>query len=475
MELAGAFYHEAVAPLVGDVPHAAALIGTGSDVLGFDTARSTDQAGARGCGVRDAADVEAVAGAVDAGCPTRSATGPCATAGSGPGPAPRDGDDAPQVAGRAARRGRHPAARGRRLARDTAAAPPRSVWRRGLRRRHRRARACARSSPGTRTRSSFPAVSQGAVVVGAVAAVGDRGVCVDRGWGARRGAGQVGRLIRRRRAAGFRVRREVRRARAGGKLGCAVVRHSCNAVTARGLAWRDRNADRRRAVGCEAVASRAGRRGGRARRGPGCGDAACVELVAAGLEGGACWPRPQAMPISASRCSGRPVRLIAAARGCRGLIARRREPGRRVEVLGGGEALDRQRVRGERGGADDRDPRQGRQDLPGAGVEQAARAGRRRRRCRPAARSKRSRSRASRSGAQLARRGAAARQPFQRSAQNVGGRVAQAAAGARLQRARHGRGPRTRPRRPTPPGRSACPAPARGRARPAPRGPARAR
>ena len=70
MELAGAFYHEAVAPLVGDVPHAAALIGTGSDVLGFDTARSTDH----GWGPRvqvfvDAADVEAVAGAVDAGLP----------------------------------------------------------------------------------------------------------------------------------------------------------------------------------------------------------------------------------------------------------------------------------------------------------------------------------------------------------------------------------------------------------------------
>ena len=42
LELAGAFYREAVGPLIGDVPHAAALIGTGSDVLGFDTARSTD-------------------------------------------------------------------------------------------------------------------------------------------------------------------------------------------------------------------------------------------------------------------------------------------------------------------------------------------------------------------------------------------------------------------------------------------------
>ena len=41
-ELSGAFYFEAVAPLVGDVPHAAGLLGWGSDVLGFDTSRSTD-------------------------------------------------------------------------------------------------------------------------------------------------------------------------------------------------------------------------------------------------------------------------------------------------------------------------------------------------------------------------------------------------------------------------------------------------
>jgi len=36
------FYEEVVAPIVGDVPHSAALLGTGSDVLGLDTARSTD-------------------------------------------------------------------------------------------------------------------------------------------------------------------------------------------------------------------------------------------------------------------------------------------------------------------------------------------------------------------------------------------------------------------------------------------------
>ena len=41
------------------------------------------------------------------------------------------------------------------------------------------------------------------------------------GW-----AAENGRLIRRRRAAGLRVRREGGPARPGGKLGCAVVRHS---------------------------------------------------------------------------------------------------------------------------------------------------------------------------------------------------------------------------------------------------------
>jgi hypothetical protein len=39
--LSRAFYTEVVAPRVG-VPHAAALVGTGSDVLGYDTERSTD-------------------------------------------------------------------------------------------------------------------------------------------------------------------------------------------------------------------------------------------------------------------------------------------------------------------------------------------------------------------------------------------------------------------------------------------------
>ncbi len=43
-ELAGAFYEEVVASLLADIEHSAALLGSGSDVLGFDTVRSTDHA-----------------------------------------------------------------------------------------------------------------------------------------------------------------------------------------------------------------------------------------------------------------------------------------------------------------------------------------------------------------------------------------------------------------------------------------------
>jgi hypothetical protein len=42
LELARGFYEEVVAPLAADVPHSAARLGWGSDVLGFDTPRSTD-------------------------------------------------------------------------------------------------------------------------------------------------------------------------------------------------------------------------------------------------------------------------------------------------------------------------------------------------------------------------------------------------------------------------------------------------
>jgi len=42
IELARAFYEEVAAGIVDDVPHSAALLGYGSDVLGFDTERSAD-------------------------------------------------------------------------------------------------------------------------------------------------------------------------------------------------------------------------------------------------------------------------------------------------------------------------------------------------------------------------------------------------------------------------------------------------
>ena len=70
LELARAFYDEAVAPLLGDTEHAAARLGNGSDVLGFDTERSTDH----GWGPRlqlfvEDKEVAPVLEAVEAGVP----------------------------------------------------------------------------------------------------------------------------------------------------------------------------------------------------------------------------------------------------------------------------------------------------------------------------------------------------------------------------------------------------------------------
>ena len=70
VELSRAFYEEVVAPLLAGEEHAAALLGTGSDVLGFDTARSTDH----GWGPRmqlfvDGDRVAAVRETIDAGLP----------------------------------------------------------------------------------------------------------------------------------------------------------------------------------------------------------------------------------------------------------------------------------------------------------------------------------------------------------------------------------------------------------------------
>jgi len=71
LELARDFYADAVAPLVADVRHSAALLGWGSDVIGFDTERSTDH----GWGPRlqlflDEADVAAVDARLEAQLPS---------------------------------------------------------------------------------------------------------------------------------------------------------------------------------------------------------------------------------------------------------------------------------------------------------------------------------------------------------------------------------------------------------------------
>jgi Domain of unknown function (DUF4037) len=70
IELARSFYEDVVANLVGDARHSAALIGAGSEVLGFDTARSTDHAwGPRLQVFVEPAHVPAVRAAVGAGLP----------------------------------------------------------------------------------------------------------------------------------------------------------------------------------------------------------------------------------------------------------------------------------------------------------------------------------------------------------------------------------------------------------------------
>lgn len=42
LELSRTFYVQVVRPILTDIPHSAALIGAGSEVLAFDTERSTD-------------------------------------------------------------------------------------------------------------------------------------------------------------------------------------------------------------------------------------------------------------------------------------------------------------------------------------------------------------------------------------------------------------------------------------------------
>lgn len=70
LELAAAFYAEVLAPALADVPHAAARVGPGSDVLGYDDARSTDHGwGPRAQIFVDAADVGRAERAVAAALP----------------------------------------------------------------------------------------------------------------------------------------------------------------------------------------------------------------------------------------------------------------------------------------------------------------------------------------------------------------------------------------------------------------------
>jgi hypothetical protein len=71
-ELSAAFHAEVVAPLLGRRPHGAALLGPGSDVLGYDTGVSTDHGWGPRLLVFVAADeVAPVRALVDAGLPER--------------------------------------------------------------------------------------------------------------------------------------------------------------------------------------------------------------------------------------------------------------------------------------------------------------------------------------------------------------------------------------------------------------------
>ena len=70
LELNAEFYAEVIAPLVGALPHAAALLGSGSEILGFDTERSTDHGWGPRLQVFVTADqIDAVRARIDGGLP----------------------------------------------------------------------------------------------------------------------------------------------------------------------------------------------------------------------------------------------------------------------------------------------------------------------------------------------------------------------------------------------------------------------
>jgi hypothetical protein len=70
IELNRGFYNDVVAPIVASWTHSAALLGVGSDVLGYDTERSTDHGwGPRLAVFLAAPDVDAARAAIDASLP----------------------------------------------------------------------------------------------------------------------------------------------------------------------------------------------------------------------------------------------------------------------------------------------------------------------------------------------------------------------------------------------------------------------